>query len=134
VRSVSDRIEISPRTGVLLAGDLLAIGLFVAAGELQHGRSVLAGSRTFIEFVVGWLLVGTLLGAYGPQGRSSRVRAVTFALLGWTGGVAIAQCLRALRETGFYVAPTFVAVSLAVGGLLLSAWRLLATEISRLRR
>ena len=120
------RVDASLVSGVLLVGDLLAIGVFVLAGEIQHGRPPAAGTLTFLEFATGWLLGAVAVGAYGPTPVSSPGRAALLAGGGWLLGASLGQLIRAVIEPGFRVAPTFFLVSLAVGGALLVGWRLVA--------
>ncbi|MFB6295874.1 MAG: DUF3054 domain-containing protein [Halobacteriales archaeon] len=120
------RLDLSRRTGALLAGDLLAIGLFVAAGELRHGGTLAAGSVTFAQFAAGWLLAAVALGAYGGTAIASLRRAGALAAGGWVVGACLGVVIRAAVRPGFYIAPAFLAVAIGVGGVLLVGWRLLA--------
>lgn len=118
------RIELSGRTAALAAGDALAIAVFVAAGELRHGAPVLAGVDTFAQFLVGWLVVAPLAGAYSGWAIESPGRAALYAVGVWVPAALLGQVVRLYADplvTG--LAPSFVAVSLLAGGLLLAAWR-----------
>jgi hypothetical protein len=123
---LGSRIHLSRGSGILFAGDLLAIGVFVVAGELQHGRPPAAGVVTFLEFAAGWLIAAVVVGAYGPTPLSSPGRTTLVAATGWLLGASVGQLIRALVEPGFRVSPTFYLVTLGVGGVLLVGWRLLA--------
>lgn len=123
------RIDVSRVSGILLAGDLLAIGVFVAAGEIQHGRPITAGGLTFLEFAAGWLLAAVAVGAYRRDAVSTAARSALFAGGGWLLGASLGQLLRAVIEPGFYIAPTFYLVALGAGGILLLGWRFLAWAI-----
>ncbi|MFB6227332.1 MAG: DUF3054 domain-containing protein [Halobacteriales archaeon] len=120
------RVDVSRVSGILLAGDLLAIGLFVVAGEIRHGRPPATGTLTFLEFATGWLLAAVAAGAYRRDAVSSPGRTVLVAGGGWLLGASLGQLIRAVVEPGFYVAQTFFLVTLGVGGVLLVGWRLLA--------
>jgi hypothetical protein len=124
--TLRSRVDASLVSGILLAGDLLAIGVFVVAGELQHGRPPAAGTLTFLEFAAGWLLAALAVGAYRHDAVSSLPRTVALAGGGWLLGASLGQLIRAVVEPGFYVAQTFFLVTLGVGGILLLTWRLLA--------
>jgi hypothetical protein len=126
---LGSRVRVSRTSGILLAGDLLAIGLFVVAGEIRHGRPPAAGALTFAEFAAGWLLAAVLVGAYADDAVSSLPRAAALASGGWLLGASFGQLIRAIVEPGFYVAPTFFLVTLGVGGVLLVGWRLLARAV-----
>jgi hypothetical protein len=123
---LGSRIHLSRSSGILLAGDLFAIGVFVVAGEIQHGRPPAAGVPTFLEFAAGWLLAAVVVGAYGSTPVPSAGRATLVAAGGWLLGASLGQLIRALVEPGFRVSPTFYLVTLGVGGVLLVGWRLLA--------
>lgn len=116
------------QTAILLVGDFLAIGLFVALGELQHGRPILTGGPTFVEFGVGWLIAGTVLGVFETASTADRGQAIVRTSSGWVLAVGIAQLFRAIRESGFSISPSFLAVSMAFGGALLLTWRLAVVE------
>lgn len=123
------RVAVSRRSGVLLVGDLLAIGVFVLAGEIRHQGTLASGALTFAEFAAGWLIGALVVGAYAEHAVDTRGRAAGIALAGWLLGGSAGQLIRAVVEPGFYVFPSFYAVTLGVGGVLLVAWRLLATEL-----
>ena len=120
------RVDGSRVSGVLLAGDLVAIGVFVVAGELRHGRPPAAGTLTFLEFAAGWLLAAVAVGAYRHGAVATAPRSALLAVGGWLLGASLGQVIRAVVEPGFYIAPTFLVVTLGVGGALLLGWRLLA--------
>ena len=123
------RVEISGRSGVLLVGDLAAIGLFVLLGEIRHGGTLRSGAFTYAEFGAGWVIAAVAVGAYAGDALSSRGRAVALAGGGWVLGALLGQVIRSYVKPGFYVAPTFLAVTIGVGGVLLVGWRLLAAEL-----
>lgn len=120
------RVDVSRVSGILFCGDLLAIGLFVVAGEIHHGRPPGAGTLTVLEFATGWLLAAIAVGAYRRDAVSSPGRTALLAGGGWLLGASLGQLIRATVEPGFYVAQTFFFVTLGVGGVLLVGWRLLA--------
>jgi hypothetical protein len=128
---LGSRIHVSRTSGMLLLGDLLAIGAFVVAGEIRHGQPVAAGALTFAEFAAGWFLAAVVVGAYAANATASLRRTVLLAGGGWLLGASIGQLIRAVLEPGFYVAPTFYLVALGVGGVLLVGWRLLARALLR---
>ncbi len=127
--TLRSRIDISRRSGILLGGDLLAVGVFVVAGELQHGRPPAAGTLTFLQFAAGWLLAAVAVGAYRHDAVSSLGRSALVAGGGWLLGASLGQLIRATIEPGFSVSPTFYAVTLGVGGAFLIGWRLFAGKL-----
>jgi hypothetical protein len=135
---VRTRVDPSIPTAGLFVGDLLAIATFVVVGEISHGIDPLAVpvyvAGTYAPFLIGWLVCAVPLGVYGVAGRTDIKRAVGGTVLAWTGGVVIAQ---ALRATAFFhgdAALTFAAVSLVVGGTFVLGWRAIAVFLTAQRR
>lgn len=124
---VRTRVEPSPLTAGLLAGDTLAIGLFVVIGEISHGIDPLANVPlvldTFAPFYIGWLLVALPAGLYGSGALSSPKRAGLLTLGAWAVADVIGQALRATAYFHGNAALTFALVALAFGGLFLVGWR-----------
>lgn len=121
----------SRRTVVLAAGDGAAIGAFVAGGELRHGGSLGAGIETFAVFLVAWFVVAVPLGAFGRTALEDRRRTAVVVGAGWLAVTALAQVGRLLLRPGSSIAPTFVLVSIVIGGGLLLGWRLVAVSALR---
>ncbi len=125
---LADRFEASARTLGLALGDLAMIALFVAVGELRHGGTVAAGLETLAQFGVAWGLASLAAGVYGPAALETRRRAVVQVVAAWVVAALVGQLVRVLATPGGSVQPTFVLVSVAVGGLLLAAWRYVAAR------
>lgn len=127
------RIDLSPRTAVLAAGDLGAILLFVAIGEYTHGYNPLVDvgrvAGTFVPFLVGWLLVAGGVGLYASDAVSSLWRLLGLTFGSWVAAVAVAQVLRATEFFHGDAALTFALVSIGVGGVFLLVWRAVATLV-----
>jgi hypothetical protein len=119
---------------VLVAGDVLALLLFVAIGQRDHdivnpenpigGLLLTAG-----EFVLPWLVVGWLVGAFaiapGDSGTVSGRAIVLRAVNAWLIAAPLGILLRA-AVLGRAVIPTlFMVVTMALGGAFVMAWRLL---------
>jgi len=125
------RIDPSPTTAILAAGDIAAILLFVAVGEATHGYNPLVDvsrvAGTLAPFLVGWLLVAAVAGLYGSDAPGTLADATVVTLFSWVGAVVIAQALRATAIFHGGAALTFALVSVGVGGLLLCLWRVAAT-------
>ncbi|WP_276271464.1 DUF3054 domain-containing protein [Haloarcula litorea] len=130
-----ERVELSTRSAVLAAGDLVAILLFVGAGELQHGYNPVVDTGryagTLAPFLVGWVLAATLVGAYRADVLSNPFRLVGLTVGGWVVAVVIAQALRATALFHGGAALTFALVSIGVGGVLLTLWRVVALLLLR---
>jgi hypothetical protein len=118
-----------------VAGDWLAILLFLVVGELQHGVNPLATPVHFagvvLPFYVGWVVAAPALGAYANAVRLSRR-----ALLGGTAAAwFVADLLgQGLRGTALFPGDAdtaFFAVALLVGGIALLTWRIARFELAQ---
>ncbi|MBX0302806.1 DUF3054 domain-containing protein [Haloarcula salinisoli] len=124
------RIDLSQKTALLAAGDLAAILAFIVLGSSSHSYGpfdVVHIAGAFAPFLVGWLLVAGPAGLYASDAPGTLANSTLVTLLVWIVAVAIAQ---ALRATGLFpggAALTFAVVSVLVGGLLLTLWRIVAT-------
>jgi len=122
-----NRLELSPRTALLAAGDLSAILLFVAVGEYTHGYNPLVDvgrvAGTYVPFLVGWLLVASAAGLYASDTAATLGRSLGLTLGSWTLAVVVAQALRATSVFHGDAAVTFAIVSVVIGGALLCCWR-----------
>lgn len=104
--------------------DLLAIFVFVFLGELQH--TTLSAQRyagVLLPFLIGWLVVAPIVGAYGKPTVDSTRGAVGFAVAGWLGADFLGQMI---RETSLFpgnASPQFFLVAFVFGGLLVVAMR-----------
>lgn len=125
-RTFAPRPELSPVTAGLVLGDVALIALFVALGVVQHYSVALLPTRlpgALTPFLIGWLPASLLAGVYAPVIRRNRRRVVVRTALAWVGAVVVGQSIRATEYFAGDAAPTFVAVSLAVGLALLVPWR-----------
>ena len=109
---------------ILIAGDVLVLGLFVLLGERDHAISdpqpVLRWLITTAEFVLPWLIAAWALGAY-------RADLSTRAFLGktvtaWLIAAPLGALLRSFVNGSGAIASTFLVVTLCVGGIMLIAW------------
>lgn len=128
-------IDRRQRTAILALGDTTAVVLVVAVGLIEHGLDPLARPGyvliTATPFVLGWVLVGTLLGAYASVWWDRPVTGLLvlgpiWGLAAWTG----AQ----IRATTLFPGGAqwvFVLVMVAAGLIALVAWRLVATVAYR---
>lgn len=121
------RLQRSPGTARLAAGDLLLlVGLFVL-GQLRHGinpvESPLVFADTFTPFLFGWVVAALVAGAYGPGATRTVRSAVLRVAPAWVAAAAIGL---ALRATPYFHGSSPLAFALVVTGtgvLALSAWR-----------
>ena len=134
VGSLGGRIDVSGTTLGLAVGDLVLIGLFVVAGELQHGYSLTAQPGrivgTALPFVIGWVVASVLAGVYTPAVYRAPRSAVVRTALAWVGAALVGQALRATALFHGDFALAFVLVSLGVGLVLLVPWRVAVAALA----
>ncbi len=131
MNGVDGSVETEPVFGErrLLVGtvDVCLLVALVLVGQLDHGinplADPLAAVETMIPFVVGWLIVGTLAGAYRPTAFETLTRGAVVTAVGWLGGANIGFILRSspLFEGGALW--PFNLVMTALGLLVLVGWR-----------
>lgn len=113
--------------------DLTFIGLFVLAGQKQHGVLITGSGwlQAAAPFWVAWLLVGLLAGAFRPESLSSPVAALKKVLLAWLPAALVGLWLRSLLVGGPIQIP-FAAVVIFTNLAVLMAWRtFLSTRVLR---
>ncbi|MFB6297395.1 MAG: DUF3054 domain-containing protein [Salinirussus sp.] len=123
------RIDISSRSALLAAGDVLALALFVYAGELRHGFPPTSYpgrfAGTLVPFVTGWVVAATVAGLYGGRTGASLRETVRAVVPAWLGAMVLAHGLRATPLFHGGTGPAFVVVSTLGGGALVVGWRAL---------
>lgn len=120
------RLTVSGRSIGLAVGDLVAIGLFVALGELRHAGTVTAGGQNLLAFGGSWIAVAALAGLYGPASARPRRRVAPMVAGGWIVAATVGQFLRVIVRPGAGLSSAFFIVSVLVGGVLLIGWRAIA--------
>jgi hypothetical protein len=124
------RIDISQTTALLAVGDAAAILLFIVLGSGSHSYGpfdVVHIAGAFAPFLLGWLPVAAAAGLYASDAPGTLVYSSVVTLLSWTVAVAIAQALRTTSVFPGGAAVAFAVVSVVVGGVLLTLWRVGAT-------
>lgn len=115
--------------GRFLIGDLLVIAGFLIAGELHHGidplRAPLFVAETLLPFLVGWVLVSGVFGAYSALTVDRPAAAPALAVPGWVAADVVGQLLRATTLVHGGASPLFTVVVGLGGALALVAWRTL---------
>jgi len=113
----------------LLPGDLLAILVFVAAGEVRHNlppwEYQMRYVRVVIPFLIGWALVSVVVGAYSERARTSTKWSLGLVLASWLPAALVAMSIRDTEAFPGSAHPDFYLASAVFGGGLLLAWRLL---------
>lgn len=123
------RDTVSGRTIGLAVGDLVAIGLFVALGELRHAGTVTAGVQNVLAFGGSWIAVAVLAGLYRPGSTRSRWRIATVVAGSWIVAATIGHFLRLIVRPGAGLSLAFFIVSVLTGGVLLIGWRSIASGL-----
>lgn len=114
---------------VVLAGDLLAVLLFVFVGQRDHntvdaGHPLLGLLRTGFPFLLAWVTVAWVARAIPLKAEEIRRRFLLIrGLNAWFIAAPLAVMLRAfiLRRD---IPPAFLLVTLTVGSLFVLVWRL----------
>lgn len=117
------RVAAARWVALLAIGDLIALLAFAAAGEYRHGGTLLATIETALQFGVGWLVVATAAGAYGPRALEGVRRAALLGAGAWAIAAVVGALVRLATEPGAGISPVFVAVTIAVGAGIFGAWR-----------
>lgn len=124
-------------TWLLLAGDLLALFLFVLAGQWEHrlvGPTWLwPAVRSTLPFALVWLVVSAILRLYSPAAMADWLPLVGRALHAWLLAAPLALLVRALWLGRATIPTLFLAATLGFGALFLTGWRLLFSLVSRRR-
>lgn len=114
---------------LLLAGDFFALLLFVYIGQRDHElvdpvNPVAGVLLTTAEFLLPWLVVGLLLGAF-PRGGAWRGRdLIGRSLNTWLVAAPLGLLLRAYILNRAVIPTLFMVVALALGGAFVLGWRL----------
>ena len=116
------------RQWLVLLGDLVAIAFFWLLGLATHQEGISAGAfaRAALPFMVAWLTIGGLLGAFQPRDSVSAQSTIRIAVA-WVISGLIALAARSLifdRE----LITAFFFVSLFGYGMFIIGWRLLLAK------
>ncbi|WP_257300853.1 DUF3054 domain-containing protein [Haloarchaeobius sp. FL176] len=124
--TVGDRLRVAAADGVVLVA-------LIVAGELRHQvnpvEQPLAVVETAVPFLVGWAVVGTLVGAYGERALADRLWSARIAVGGWLGAVAIGAILRGSPYFAGAIPWTFLAVMAGFGTVALVLVRVAAVTL-----
>ncbi|HSM55461.1 MAG TPA: DUF3054 family protein [Candidatus Sulfomarinibacteraceae bacterium] len=117
------------RALVLLAGDWLALGLFVFLGQLEHSlldeNGVARFLRSAAELVLPWTVVALLMRAHLWPAGQTVTGFLARSLNTWLVAAPLALLIRALLRDQATIPVLFILVMLGLGGLFLLAWRTL---------
>lgn len=117
----------------VLAGDLLVVVGVLVAGELSHGVSPISDPLlvldTLVPFLVGWVLVAALLGAYDAEALSGSVASVRVGAGAWIGAANVGLILRGSPYFHGGVTWPFPLVATGTVLVVLVAWRAVVPRI-----
>lgn len=109
----------------LVAGDALALVAFAIVGRSMHMHALSLDAeslKTALPFVLSWLAVSPLLGAFTRDATSSLGAGVFSVVKGWALAMPLALALRGVIKGE--VPPTpFIAVSMVSTLVFLAGWR-----------
>lgn len=109
---------------VLLAGDWLALALFVFLGQVDH--DVVDVGRWLMQTVVlaaPWTVVALILNAHRLTEGSALQVFLGRSLLAWLVAAPLGLLLRALVQGQATIVVAFMLVTMGLGGLFLLGWR-----------
>jgi hypothetical protein len=112
------------QTIILLAGDWLALGLFVFLGQVDHdlvGLPRLLAQTVLLA--VPWTVIALLLNAYWPTETTTLCAFLNRCLVAWLVAAPLALLLRALIQGQSTIAVPFMIITMGLGGLFLFSWR-----------
>ena len=123
----------------LLLGDLAAITLFVFLGQQDHGTTdlnnpLLGLLRASFPFLITWIIVALIVGAYPPAAEISTRRVILRGLNAWLIAAPLGLLLRAYLLQRGTIPPIFMLLTLLIGGAFVLIWRLLFVFIWQRRR
>lgn len=112
------------QTIVLLAGDWLALGLFVFLGQVDHdvvGLPRLLSQTAMLA--MPWTVIALLLNAYWLTETTTLRVFLNRGLVAWLIAAPLALLLRALIQGQSVIAVPFMIITMGLGGLFLLGWR-----------
>lgn len=126
-----DAEGVTPRgVGRLLVADVATILVLIVLGEIRHGVDVVADPGrvvvTAAPFLAGWLLVGGLVGAYGPRAFGGTSQALRITVGAWLGGAGLGLTLRGTEHLPGNAPLPFALVMFGLGALALGLVRVVS--------
>ena len=114
----------------LAVADLVALVVVFTGGAMRHNGPTfpvdapVAWLLTILPFLLGWLLVGPLVGVYSAGAAESAKAAIPLALRAWVPAAAVALALRAFAFDPGPIVPIFALITLVSGavGLGVTRW------------
>ena len=123
-----------PAVGALAAADVATLLVLVIVGEIRHGIDVVGNPgqvlATAAPFLLGWVVVAALVGAYGDRAFAGGVDTARLTVGAWLGGAGIGLTLRGTSYLAGDSPLSFALVMAGLGALALGVVRPLV--VSRL--
>lgn len=123
-------------TAIVGGIDLALVTLVIGYGLRAHGtppwEEPAHAVLTIAPFLAGWLVAGTMLGAYSRRAIEELRWGIAATGTAWAVATVIATALRASSFLPGSAPPAFVAVTMAGGWALLVPWRALRATYKRL--
>ncbi|WP_227130845.1 DUF3054 domain-containing protein [Halorubellus salinus] len=120
--------------GKLAVADVVTLLALVTVGEIRHGIDVVGNPGqvlvTAAPFLLGWVVVGALVGAYGDRAFAGGVDTVKLTVGAWLGGAGVGLTLRGTSYLAGDSPLSFALVMAGLGALALGVVRPLV--VSRL--
>lgn len=127
VRSAESRGILDRETIALGVGDVVLLAGIILVGQRSHGVNPLleplAALETVVPFLVGWLVMATLAGAYASDAATSVARAARVTTVGWVAAANVGLILRASSLFDGGASGLFPLVITGIGLLVLVGWR-----------
>lgn len=126
--TLSDRLDVSALS--LAVGDLLAILVVLTIGMVEHGTFEPGHAvMVYLPFLIGWILVSPIVGAYSPGAAESAKAAIPLAIRAWIPASVVGYLLRWSDLFPGGVELVFVAITFVLTAALLGVWRWLYFKI-----
>ncbi len=128
---------------ILLAGDLIAVYVFVLLGQQEHGTANPTSPFVGALFETGlfalpWVVAGWLLGAFRVETMrpADETRSLDYTLLGrslttWFVALPLGILLRAFALQRALIPTPFFVAALVFGGAFVLGWRILFVLLER---
>lgn len=119
----------------LAVGDVIVILGLLTFGALQHNTTTYLAENpvyllgVFAPFLIGWVVVAPLVGAYAPGAVESAKASVPLVIRSWIPAAIVGLLLRAGGLFHGGAALTFAAVMIVTGSVALGIWRYLYFKI-----